>query len=82
MIKTVDDYGTEGIQVDIFDYGVPLIEEKDGETMKRFYYKCKKVHSNEIKEISVLAKNIKQAEEILASHKDEWIPLEYVGWTE
>jgi hypothetical protein len=50
--------------------------------MKRFYYKCKKVHSNEIKEISVLAKNIKQAEEILASHKDEWIPLEYVGWTE
>lgn len=81
MIKTVDDYGTEGVQMDIFDYGVPLIEEKDGEIMKRFYYKCKKVNSNEVREISVLARNFKQAEEILMA-QDEWIPLEYMGWTE
>lgn len=82
MIKTIDDYGTEGIQMDIFDYGISPVEEKQDKTVKRFYYKCKKVNSNEIKEISVLAEDFKQAEEILSIHQDEWIPLEYLGWTE
>ena len=82
MIKTVDDYGTEGIQMDIFDYDIPPFEEKQGKSVKRFYYKCKKVNSNKIKEISVLAEDFKQAEEILSIHQDGWVPLEYLGWTE
>lgn len=81
MIKTVDDYGTEGIQMDIFDYGIPPVEEKEEKSVKKFYFKCKKAATGEIKEIIVLAKRYALALEMLES-QDEYIPLEYTGWTE
>ncbi len=49
--------------------------------MKKFWYRCKNRKTGEEKEIATIAKNQEKAEKLFEG-QDEWIPLEYTGWTE
>lgn len=49
--------------------------------MKEFYFKCKDKKTNQIKEVSTVAKNIIDAENNLIKNNNI-IVLEYTGWQE
>lgn len=49
---------------------------------RKFWFKCTKVESKEITKISIIAKDLDEAEERLKKNKDTIIPLEYLGWEE
>lgn len=49
--------------------------------MKEFYFKCKDKKTNQIKEVSTVAKNIIEAENNLIKN-NSIIVLEFTGWQE
>lgn len=49
--------------------------------MKEFYFKCKEIKTNQIKEFSIVAKNIHDAENNIIKNNNI-IVLEYTGWQE
>lgn len=55
--------------------------KKELENMKEFYFKCKDKNTNQIKEVSTVAKNIFEAENNLIKNNNI-IVLEYLGWQE
>lgn len=52
--------------------------------LKVFYYNCKVIPSEEMKEVGVIAKSFEQAEEIITNdqNKKKYIPIEYLGWND
>ena len=49
--------------------------------MRKFYFKCKEISTNNIKEVFVTAKDYQEAEEKISKNK-EIVPIEYTGWEE
>lgn len=50
--------------------------------MRKFYFKCKEISTNNVKEVFVTAEDYQEAEEKILKDKDKIIPIEYIGWEE
>jgi len=47
--------------------------------VKKYWFKCKTIETNQIIEIPVIASNVNEAEDKIIK-QNKYIPLEYLGW--